>query len=133
MRPPKQAISPSVVRTLNRPSASGEYHGDRLRPPSPGPLRMTFAEYWNASPFRNWIGFVPSVEKRQVCRFAKPTHWASGSWSLITIDPGNALIGVRTESGQSLNTRRCSTALFGTGVAEAVVAANASAMTVRKL
>src|ERR1043165_3737939 len=75
MRPPKQAISPSVVRQLKRPSASGENHGDMLSPPSPTPFNTIVVEYSNASAFWNWIALTPSVEKRQVCRFAKPEHW----------------------------------------------------------
>src|SRR5260221_4126327 len=108
MRPPKQAISPSVVRQLKSPSASGENHGDRLRPPSPTPLSTTVLEYSNASAFWNWIALIPSVEKRQVWRFANPTHCASvgGFWSEIWIRPGKRLLVVRTEVGQSLNTRR---------------------------
>jgi hypothetical protein len=121
------AISPSVVRTLNRPSTSGENHGDMFRPPSPPPLRTRFAEYSNVSPFWNGIAFTPSVEKRQVCRFAKPEQsgWGGTFWSSITIDPGNALTVVRVEIGQSLNTRVCNTALFGSGVASAGAAAQA--------
>src|SRR5882762_209957 len=140
IRPPKQAISPSVVRTLNRPSASGENHGDILRPPSPTPLSTSVQEYANASAFWNWIALTPSVEKRHVCRFAKPAHSGCGGWfwSEITIEPGNAFAGVRMEIGQSSNTRVWRTALFGSGVANAAVAsarpaANARAVVVIRL
>src|SRR6516164_7092405 len=138
-RPPKQAISPSVVRQLNRPSGSGDHQGARLRPPSPPtPVIMYVHEYSNVSPFRNPIGFTPSVENRHVCMFAKPAqNGGTLLSSAITIAPGNALVGVRVEVGQSLNTRRCSTALFGSGVANAVAArhapANASARVVIRL
>src|SRR5262249_1082065 len=118
MRPPKQAISPSVVRTLKRPSASGLYHGESERPPSPTPLSTSVQLYSNASPFRNWIALTPSVENRQVWRLANPAqNGATLFWSLISIEPGKALFVFRTETGQSLKTRRWRTALLGTGVA----------------
>src|SRR5262245_14402384 len=50
MRPPKQAISPSVVRRFIRPSACGPHQGDRLRPPSPTPLSTISHENSNVSP-----------------------------------------------------------------------------------
>ena len=31
-------------------------------------------------PFWNWMAFVPSDEKRQVCRFAKPAQSGCGGW-----------------------------------------------------
>jgi hypothetical protein len=99
-RPPKQAISPSVVRTLNRPSGSGDHHGARLKPPSPTPFSVIVAEYSNVSPFRNWIGSTPFVEKRHVCRLAKPAqNGGTTFWSSIEIRPGNKLLTVRTETG----------------------------------
>src|SRR5262252_8133858 len=123
MRPPKQAISPSVSLTLKRPSVSAPNHGDRFKPPSPPrPSSTSVQEYSNASPFRNWIALTPSVENRHVCRFAKPAHNGCGGSlsSLITIEAGNEFVVFRIEIGQSLNTRRWSTALFGSGVANAV-------------
>src|SRR5262252_967551 len=117
MRPPKQAISPSAPSfTLNRPSASSENQGDMLRPPSPTPFSTSVQEYSNVSPFTNWMELTPSVEKRHVCRFANPAqNGATAFWSSIVIEPGNELIVLRTDTGQSLNTRVCSTALFGSG------------------
>src|SRR5262249_14371062 len=123
MRPPKQAISPSVVRTLNKPSASSENHGDIDKPPSPTPFSNSVHAYATVSPFRKWIEFTPSVEKRHVCRFANPAqNGATVFWSSIWIEAGNEFVVLRTETGQSLNTRRCSTALFGSGVANAAEA-----------
>src|SRR5215831_20929072 len=124
MRPPKQAISPSVVRQLNRPSASGENHGDMLKPPSPPmPVIVYVQEYSNVSPLRNWMGSVPFVENRHVCMFAKPAqNGGTELSSAIWIVPGNELVELSVDVGQSLNTRRCSTALFGSGVANAVAA-----------
>src|SRR5262245_9093944 len=120
MRPPKQAISPSVVRTLNKPSGSGDHHGARLKPPSPTPFSVSVHEYSNVSPLRNWMGSTPLVENRHVCRFAKPAqNGGTGFWSSMTIEPGNELLTFRTETGQSSNTRVCTTALFGSGVANA--------------
>src|SRR5262245_35687228 len=128
MRPPKQAISPSGVRTLNRPSGSGDHHGARLRPPSPVPFSTIVHEYSNVSPFRNPIGSTPFVENRHVCRFAKPAqNGGTTFWSSIWITPGNVLVTFRTDTGQSLNTRVCTTALFGSGVANAVAARHAPA------
>ena len=107
MRPPKQAISPSVVRTLNRPSASGDHQGERLKPPSPAPFSTRVAEYSNASLLENWMGLIPSAEKRQVCMFAKPAQAGCGGWfwSSIWINPGKAFVMLRIEIGQSSNTR----------------------------
>src|SRR5262245_4983450 len=121
MRPPKQAISPSVVRTLNRPSASGDHHGPRFRPPSPMPSSSSEHEYSNVSLLWNSTALMPSVEKRHVCRLAKPAQNGCGGWfwSLIAIEAGNELVMFRIEIGQSLNTRAWTTALFGSGVANA--------------
>src|SRR5262249_25632877 len=61
------------------------------------------------------------VEKRHVCRLAKPAQNGCGGWfwSLIAIEAGNELVMFRIEIGQSLNTRAWTTALFGSGVANA--------------
>src|SRR5262252_4521334 len=101
MRPPKQAISPSVERTLNKPSASGDHQGARLSPPSPPrPLRVNVQEYSKVSPLLNAIGFTPSVEKRQVCMLANPAQNGAILFSSsMTIEPGNELVVLRVEIG----------------------------------
>src|SRR5215467_4329417 len=74
------------------------------------------------------MGSTPLVENRHVCMFAKPAQ--NGGivfWSSMTIAPGNVLVTLRIETGQSLNTRACTTALFGSGVANAVAARQAPA------
>jgi hypothetical protein len=71
-------------------------------------LSTTVAEYSNPSAFWNWRALTPSVEKRQVCRFANPAHCGcdGGFSSSMLISPGNAFVVLRMEIGQSLNTRR---------------------------
>src|SRR5262245_22877007 len=124
MRPPKQAISPSVVRKFIRPSACGLHHGPMLRPPSPTPLNTISHEYSNVSSFRNcWSFAPPSLENRQVWRFAKPAqNGGTTFWSSIVMNAGKLLFTVRIEVGQLSNTRSWIFAPFGGVVANAEAA-----------